>query len=105
MTMGRLMAWGGRLMPIGFTGGDIPSLPMNLPLLKNYSIVGVFAGAWLDAAPSDSAVAADQIMQWTAAGELRPQVQTVLPLESAREAMQMVTDRKVQGRVVLSIQH
>ena len=44
--MARLMKSGGRLMPIGFTSGQVPSLPMNLPLLKNYSIVGVFAGAW-----------------------------------------------------------
>jgi hypothetical protein len=36
------MSWGGRLMRIGFTSGQIPSVPMNLPLLKNYSIVGVF---------------------------------------------------------------
>src|SRR5262249_30881145 len=44
----RLMKWGGRLMPTGFTSGQIPLLPMNLPLLKNYSIVGVFAGAWAE---------------------------------------------------------
>ena len=71
-TLGRLMAWGGRLMPIGFAGGEIPSLPMNLPLLKNYSVVGVFAGAWLDNSPSDAAAAADKLMQWIAEGKLRP---------------------------------
>ena len=49
--MARLMKWGGRLMPIGFTSGEIPSLPMNLPLLKNYSIVGVFVGAWAEKFP------------------------------------------------------
>ena len=43
--MARLMKWGGRLMPIGFTSGQIPPVPMNLPLLKNSSIVGVFSGA------------------------------------------------------------
>lgn len=103
MTMGRLMAWGGRLMPIGFAGGDIPSLPMNLPLLKNYSVVGVFAGAWLDTAPSDAAAAADKLMQWVAQGELHPQVHGTMPLEDAAKAMQLVADRKVQGRVVLTV--
>jgi NADPH2:quinone reductase len=44
-TLARLMRWNGRLLPIGFAGGEVPSLPMNLPLLKNYSIVGVFTGA------------------------------------------------------------
>jgi len=47
-TLARLMRWNGRLMPIGFAGGEVPSLPMNLPLLKNYSIVGVFTGAWTE---------------------------------------------------------
>ena len=53
--MTRLMNWGGRLMPIGFTSGEIPSVPMNLPLLKNYSIVGVFAGAWGEKFPQEAA--------------------------------------------------
>ncbi len=52
--MARLMKWGGRLMPIGFTSGQVPSLPMNLPLLKNYSIVGVFVGAWLEKFPEQA---------------------------------------------------
>src|SRR5271166_505512 len=45
LTLARIMRWNGRLIPMGFAGGEIASLPMNLPLLKNYSIVGVFAGA------------------------------------------------------------
>ena len=53
-TLARLMRWNGRLMPIGFTSGEIPSLPMNLPLLKNYSIVGVFTGAWTERFPDES---------------------------------------------------
>ena len=57
-TLARLMGWNGRLMPIGFAGGEVPSLPMNLPLLKNYSIVGVFTGAWTERFPDEAARAA-----------------------------------------------
>src|ERR1043166_6946530 len=39
-TLARFMSWNGRLLPIGFTSGEIPSLAMNLPLFKNYSVVG-----------------------------------------------------------------
>ena len=46
----RLMAWGGRILPIGFTSGEVPSLAMNLPLLKNYSVVGCYWGAWAERA-------------------------------------------------------
>ena len=101
--MARLMNWGGRLMPIGFTGGTIPSLPMNLPLLKNYSIVGVFAGAWGEKFPAEAARMNDTLMQLLAGGQIRPHIDRVLPLEEAGEAMRAVANRTVQGRIVLKI--
>jgi NADPH2:quinone reductase len=102
-TLARLMRWNGRLMPIGFTGGEIPSLPMNLPLLKNYSIVGVFAGAWGERFPDEMACAADTVMAWVGEGKLRPRIDRVLPLERAAEALSAIADRSVQGRIVLRI--
>lgn len=101
--MARLMKWGGRLMPIGFTSGQIPSLPMNLPLLKNYSIVGVFVGAWADKFPEESARMNDTLVQLLAEGKIRPHIDRVLPLEQAGEAMRAVAARAVQGRIVLKI--
>lgn len=99
--MARLMKWGGRLMPVGFTSGQIPSVPMNLPLLKNYSIVGVFAGAWAEKFPEQSAHMNDTLMRLLAEGKLRPHVDRVLPLEQVKEAMRAVANRTVQGRIVL----
>jgi NADPH:quinone reductase len=101
--MARLMNWGGRLMPIGFTSGQIPSVPMNLPLLKNYSIVGVFTGAWTEKFPEQGARMNDTLAQLLAEGKIRPHIDRVLPLEQASEAMRAVTDRTVQGRIVLKI--
>jgi NADPH:quinone reductase len=102
-TLARLMRWNGRLLPIGFTGGEIPSLPMNLPLLKNYSIVGVFAGARTDRFPDESARAQDTIMAMYGEGKLRPRIDRVLPLERAAEAITAIADRSVQGRIVLQV--
>jgi NADPH2:quinone reductase len=99
--MARLMSWCGRLMPIGFAGGEIPSVPMNLPLLKSYSIVGVFTGAWAEKFPLESAAADARLMQLVAAGQLHPHVSDVLPLERAADAMDAVANRTVRGRVVL----
>jgi NADPH:quinone reductase len=101
--MARLMKWGGRLMPIGFTSGQIPSLPMNLPLLKNYSIVGVFTGAWIEKFPEQAARMNDTLAQLLAEGKIRPHIDRVLPLEQVKEAMRAVTNRTVQGRIVLKI--
>jgi NADPH2:quinone reductase len=101
LTMARLMAWGGRLSPIGFVGGDIPALPMNLPLLKGYSVVGVFSGAWVEQFPAAAAAAAEEVMQWIASGKLNPRIDRILPLEQAAEAMRLLGRREVLGRGVL----
>ena len=100
-TMTRQMNWGGRMLPIGFTSGEIPSVPANLPLLKNYSIIGAFWGAWAQRFPQESAAADAQILEWVAQGRLRPHVSQTLPLSDFREALQAVTERRVQGRTVL----
>jgi NADPH2:quinone reductase len=102
-TLTRLMRWNGRLLPIGFTSGEIPSVPMNLPLLKNFSIVGVFAGAWTERFPDATMRAAEAIMAWVAEGKLRPRIDRVLPLEQAAEAMSAIAQRSVKGRIVLQI--
>jgi NADPH:quinone reductase len=101
--MARSMKWGGRLMPIGFTSGEIPQLPMNLPLLKNYSILGVFVGAWAEKFSADAARMNATLMQLLAEGTIRPHIDRVLRLEEAGEAMRAVANRTVQGRIVLKI--
>lgn len=102
-TMARLMKWGGRMMPIGFTSGQIPVLPMNLPLLKNYSIVGVFTGAWIEKFPEQAARMNATLAQLLAEGKIRPHIDRVLPLEEVKEAMRAVANRTVRGRIVLKI--
>jgi NADPH2:quinone reductase len=102
-TLARLIRWNGRLLPVGFTSGEVPSIPMNLPLLRNYSIVGMFSGAWTDRCPEEAARAADEVMQWAGEGKLKPHVDRVLPLERAGEAMSAIANRSVIGRTVLSV--
>jgi NADPH2:quinone reductase len=99
----RLMKWGGRLLPIGFASGRIPSVPMNLPLLKNYAIVGVFSGAWPDKFPDQAMRTNEELAQLFAEGKIRPHVHDILPLEQVAQAMRSVADRSVQGRIVLKV--
>ena len=101
--LARLMRFNGRLMPIGFTSGEIPSLAMNLPLLKNYSIVGVFIAAWTARCPDDARRAAETLMMWVGEGKLRPHVDRVLPLARVADAMSAVANRSSQGRIVLQV--
>ena len=102
-TLARLMRWNGRLMPIGFASGEVPSVAMNLPLLKNYSIVGVFTGAWTERFPDEAVRAAETVMSLVGGGNLRPRIDRVLPLERAAEAMSAVAKRSAQGRIVLRV--
>lgn len=97
----RTMAWGGRILPIGFTGGEIPSLAMNLPLMKNYSVVGCYWGAWAERQPQESQAADKQLFDAVAQGILRPQVSEVLVLSSFAEGFRHVERREVTGRIVL----
>ena len=101
--LSRLIRWNGRLMPIGFTSGEIPSIAVNLLLLKNYSIVGVFIAAWTTRCPDDASRAAGTIMDWVGEGKLRPHVDRVLPLERVAEALGAIANRSAQGRIVLQV--
>ena len=76
---------------------------MNLPLLKNYSIVGVFSGAWSEKFPEQAARATDTVMEWVAQGKLKPHVDRVLPMEQAAEAMSAIADRTARGRIELQV--
>lgn len=103
MKLAREMAWGGRITPIGFVSGDIPALPMNLPLLKAFSVVGVFEGAWAEKFPEAAREAGDKVLNWVAEGALRPRIDRVLPLEDAPEALRALDRREVVGRIVLEV--
>jgi NADPH2:quinone reductase len=99
----RAMAWGGRMLPIGFASGEIPSLAMNLPLLKNYSVVGCYWGPWAQREPEQSCAADEQLFAAVARGELQPRVSDVLPMASFADGLQRLARREVTGRVVLRV--
>ena len=103
LALARSMAWGGRISPIGFVGGEIPALPMNLPLLKGFSVVGVFEGAWAEKFPDAARHASKKLMASVAEGSLHPRIDRVLPLQDAPEAMRALDRREVLGRIVLAI--
>lgn len=98
----RSMAWRGRFLVIGFAAGDIPKVPLNLPLLKGCSIVGVFLGGFMRAEPERSEAELRELVAWIGEGKLHPRVHAVYPLERAADAMHDVTSRKVIGKVVLT---
>lgn len=97
----RAIAWEGRFLVVGFTAG-IPSIPLNLVLLKSCQIVGVFYGAMTVREPERNAAIGEQLIDWVASGMLQPYVSARYPLERAGEALRAMLDRTVVGKVVIT---
>jgi NADPH2:quinone reductase len=96
----RAIGWGGRFLVIGFTAG-IPSIPLNLTLLKSCQIVGVFYGAMTARDPAMRDSITSELLELTASGKLRPHISGRFPLEQAGEAMRSMMDRKAVGKLVV----
>jgi NADPH2:quinone reductase len=96
----RCIAWGARLLVIGFTGG-IGLARTNLLLIKGASVLGVRAGEALRRNPALGAVRLKQLVAWAEEGRVRPNVSHRLPLADYADAMQLLIDRKAIGRVAL----
>jgi NADPH2:quinone reductase len=96
----RGMAWGGRYLVIGFVAG-IPSIPLNLTLLKSCSIVGVFWGAFATREPKRNAELLTELFGWFEKGMIRPHVSASYPLERAADALNDLLARRALGKIVL----
>jgi NADPH2:quinone reductase len=99
----RSIAWKGRHLVIGFASGDIPSIPLNLPLLKGASIVGVFWGSFTSKQHEENMRNGAELFQMLSDGTLRPRVTNVFPLEDYESAFDLLASRQATGKVVLRI--
>lgn len=99
----RAMDWNGRYLVVGFPAG-IPSLPLNLTLLKSVSVVGVFWGAAVARDPKAHAANMAELMQLYAEGKIKPRVSRTFPLERAHEAIQALNDRSAVGKIVVKVE-
>lgn len=100
-TCTRLMAWAGRLLVIGFAGGEIPKFPVNLALVKGFSVVGVFWGSFVQHQPQDFMANMKQLVTWLAEKKIEVVIDEAFQLEAAVEALDKLTSRQVMGKVVL----
>ena len=97
----RAMAWEGRLLVIGFASGDIPKFPVNLALVKGYSIVGVFWGSFTAKQPDQYAANMMQLMQWYGQKKVSPHLGEKFKLENTAGALNHILGRKAVGKIVL----
>jgi NADPH:quinone reductase-like Zn-dependent oxidoreductase len=99
----RATAWEGRLLVVGFAAGDIPQIPLNLPLLKGMSLVGVYWGSWVAREPAAAAANFTRLVAMLEAGRIHPRIHGVYDLTDFAAALDLITSRRVQGKVLLRI--
>ena len=97
----RSIAWRGRYLVVGFASGPIPALPLNLPLLKGASIVGVFWGEFAKREPQANATMMAELARWYGEGKVKPVLDRTLPMSALREAFALMGSRAVKGKLVL----
>jgi len=97
----RSIAWRGRYLVVGFASGPIPSLPLNLALLKGASIVGVFWGDFARREPRANAAMMGELAQWYLQGKVKPVIDRTMPMAQLKAAYARMGSREVKGKLVM----
>lgn len=94
--------WNGRLLVVGFAAGGIPSIPLNLPLLKGNAILGVFWGRFTQEEPARHRANFARIVEMAAEGKIAPVIQKKYTLDEGADALRWVAERRAIGRVIIN---
>ena len=97
----RSIGWRGRYLVVGFAAGPIPSLPLNLALLKGASIVGVFWGDFAKREPKANAAMMAELAQWYGQGKIKPVIDSAMPMAELKAAFAHMGSRGVKGKLVM----
>ncbi len=97
----RSIGWRGRYLVVGFAAGPIPSLPLNLALLKGASIVGVFWGDYVRREPKANAAMMQTLATWYGEGRIKPVIDRTMPMSELKAAYAHMGSRGVMGKLVM----
>lgn len=92
----------GRILLIGFAGGDLPTIKPNHMLVKNITVIGFYWGAYFDFAPEVVTASLGQLFDWAAAGQITPHISHRLPLDQAAEGLALLKNRQATGKVIIN---
>ena len=97
----RSIAWRGRYLVVGFASGPIPSIPLNLALLKGASIVGVFWGEFARREPDQNASMMNKLIKWYSEKKIKPVIYCTMPMSQLPQAYSRMNQRLVMGKLVM----
>lgn len=92
----------GRLLPIGFAGGDVPQIPANHLLVKNLTVIGLYIGGYLKFRPEIVRDSFSTLFRWHGEGRIKPHISHVLPLRDVAQGMHLLKERKSTGKIVIT---
>ncbi|WP_149140787.1 NADPH:quinone oxidoreductase family protein [Gemmobacter caeruleus] len=93
----------GRLLAIGFAGGEVPQVPANLLLVKNLSVMGLYWGGYLTFRPEVLTASLQTLAGWIAEGSLHPHIGARFPLDRVEEALETLRARRSTGKIVVTM--
>ncbi|MEJ8567873.1 NADPH:quinone oxidoreductase family protein [Elongatibacter sediminis] len=99
----RATGWDGRFLVVGFAAGDIPRIPLNLVLLKNNAIQGVFYGVWAKRDPAGNDENNRELFDWFRAGQIRPRITATYPLDASAKAFEIMGSRRAMGKILIDL--
>jgi NADPH2:quinone reductase len=99
----RAIAWCGRLVVVGFAAGRIPEIKAGYLLVKNIALIGLQFSDYRDRAPEKVRAVQQDLFRMFVAGKIKPHVMAEYPIGDHQKALSMVRDRKVAGKVVLTM--
>ena len=101
----RAMAWNGRHLVIGFANGKIPSIPLNLPLLKGASLTGVFWSTFAEKFPERFRQNTETLLDLFEKEELKPVIHKIYSFSKTLQAYKDITERRARGKVCVKMEH
>jgi len=99
----RATGWQGRYLVVGFASGEIPKIPLNLPLLKGSQVMGVFWGSFVAHDPQGSAANMTELFELFKHGKIKPLISEIFPLADYAAAFAVLSQRKARGKVILTM--
>jgi NADPH2:quinone reductase len=93
----------GRLLTIGFAGGEVPQIPANLLLVKNLTVIGLYWGGYASFAPKVLDDSLATLMAWFTRGWITPHISHHLPLDQVEDGLALLRDRRSTGKVVITM--
>ena len=97
----KVIKWGGKILVIGFASGTIPTLPINIALIKGISVLGVRAGEYFRKNPTLKKPAMNKLLSIANKGLITPEIHDILKLKDADKALKKMENREVIGRLIL----